>query len=219
MPQISLRLEEDEIARLDTLAKRLGVSRSDCIRTALDSFERRYGHNDWRETVSRLIDLYGADAELTFVNHFDVHDETGAVYEVRPELTPGTMTLAGPITPSVDPIWQHAVTRWDLDAHDQMTVWLEPVSTKPDPVRVPVGTMPHKASARLTVKLIDLLPDPLVLRTRAIDGSIDEVKITGQQAIDLANGKPIAYTVNDERITVGSEGEIIRHQDARPRYR
>ena len=56
-------------------------------------------------------------------------------------------------------------------------------------------------------------------RSRNVDGTLNEVAITPEQALDLAGGRAIAYFPHDERITVDEDGTIIYHQDARPRHR
>lgn len=51
------------------------------------------------------------------------------------------------------------------------------------------------------------------------DGTVHEVKITGPQALDLGAGKPIAYTLRDERILIDEDGTITTRESAVPQYR
>ena len=53
-------------------------------------------------------------------------------------------------------------------------------------------------------------------RSKNLDGTIDEVEMTAEQAHNLTSGRAIAYWPHDEKILVGDNGEIIRHESAIP---
>ncbi len=52
-----------------------------------------------------------------------------------------------------------------------------------------------------------------------LDGIRREIRLTADQARDLADGHAIAWYAPDvpERITVDADGVITEHEDARPR--
>ena len=54
-------------------------------------------------------------------------------------------------------------------------------------------------------------------RSKNSDGTINEIELTPEQAIDLGNCRAIAYFPHDERIAVDGDGRIIHHQSAIPR--
>jgi hypothetical protein len=53
-------------------------------------------------------------------------------------------------------------------------------------------------------------------RSTEPDGTVREVEITGEQALDLGAGQPIAYFPRDERVPVDEHGRIIRRERAIP---
>ena len=51
------------------------------------------------------------------------------------------------------------------------------------------------------------------------DGTINEVELTPEQALDLGAGKAIAHFPRDERVSVDNDGRIIRRESAIPQQR
>ena len=54
------------------------------------------------------------------------------------------------------------------------------------------------------------------LRSKNPDGTINEIELTPEQALDLGAGKAIAYAPRDERVLVDDDGEIIHRESAIP---
>jgi len=51
------------------------------------------------------------------------------------------------------------------------------------------------------------------------DGTINQIELTGDQALDLGAGKPIAYFPRDERVLVADDGQITYRESAIPEQR
>jgi hypothetical protein len=72
--------------------------------------------------------------------------------------------------------------------------------------------------ARATVDGMETT-DTFTFRSTEQDGTIREIELTPEQALDLGAGKAIAYTPRDERIVVDDDGTITYREDARPATR
>ena len=46
------------------------------------------------------------------------------------------------------------------------------------------------------------------------DGTINEIELTPEQALDLGSGKAIAYFPRDERLLLDEDGTIVHHGSA-----
>lgn len=53
-------------------------------------------------------------------------------------------------------------------------------------------------------------------RSTEQDGTVREVEITAEQALDLGAGTPMAYSPRDERMLVDKQGRIVRRESAIP---
>lgn len=63
------------------------------------------------------------------------------------------------------------------------------------------------------------MSDTFTLRSVGQDGTVHEVEITPEQALDLGAGKPIAYVPRDEGFRVDEDGTITTRESAVPQYR
>ncbi|HWI06590.1 MAG TPA: hypothetical protein VNT54_03650 [Solirubrobacteraceae bacterium] len=52
------------------------------------------------------------------------------------------------------------------------------------------------------------------LHSTSSDGTIREIELTPEQALDVGAGLPIAHTSRNERISVDEDGRIIRREPA-----
>ena len=53
-------------------------------------------------------------------------------------------------------------------------------------------------------------------RSTNSDGTVNEIALTPEQALDLGSGKAIAYFPRDERILIDDNGTIEYHESAMP---
>ena len=56
-------------------------------------------------------------------------------------------------------------------------------------------------------------------RSTNLDGTINEIELTPDQAGDLIAGKPITYTPHDARVLVDDDGQVVYRESAIPQRR
>jgi hypothetical protein len=61
------------------------------------------------------------------------------------------------------------------------------------------------------------MAERFTFRSRNADGTINEIELTPEQALDLAAGQPIGYAPHDKQILVDDDGTIIHRESAVPR--